>query len=64
MSNKYFNLELTFDEITALMSALQSVDVRNEKLIQRHQNVSLPALYNKLVSAANDIYVTPVELAQ
>jgi hypothetical protein len=64
MSNKYFNLELTFDEITALMSALQSVDVRNEKLIQRHQNVSLPGLYNKLVSAANDIYVTPVELAQ
>jgi hypothetical protein len=46
------------------MSALQSVDVRNEKLIQRHQNVSLSALYNKLVSAANDIYVTPVELAQ
>jgi hypothetical protein len=43
---------------------LQLVDVRNEKLIQRHQNVSLPALYNKLVSAANDIYGTDVELAQ
>ena len=64
MSNKYFNLGLTFDEIDALIGALQLVDVRNEKLIQRHQNVSLPALYNKLVSAANDIYVTPVELAQ
>jgi hypothetical protein len=57
-------LGLTFDEIAALIGALQIVDVRNEKLIQQHQNVSLPALYNKLVSAANDIYVTPVELAQ
>jgi hypothetical protein len=57
-------LGLTFDEIVALIGALQIVDVRNEKLIQQHQNVSLPALYNKLVSAANDIYVTPVELAQ
>jgi hypothetical protein len=58
------SLGLTFDEITALMTALQIVNVRNEKLIQQHQNVSLPALYNKLVSAANNIYVTPVELAQ
>jgi hypothetical protein len=58
------SLGLTFDEIAALISALQLVDVRNEKLIQQHQNVSLPALYNKLVSAANNIYVTPVELAQ
>ena len=57
-------LGLTFDEIDALIGALQLVDVRNEKLIQQHQNVSLPALYNKLVSAANNIYVTPVELAQ
>jgi hypothetical protein len=57
-------LGLTFDEIAALIGALQIVDVRNEKLIQQHQNVSLPALYNKLVSAANNIYVTPVELAQ
>lgn len=57
-------LGLTFDEIAALIGALQLVDVKNEKLIQQHQNVSLPALYNKLVSAANDIYVTPVELAQ
>jgi hypothetical protein len=57
-------LGLTFDEIVALIGALQIVDVRNEKLIQQHQNVSLPALYNKLVSAANNIYVTPVELAQ
>jgi hypothetical protein len=58
------SLGLTFDEIAALIGALQLVDVRNEKLIQQHQNVSLPALYNKLVSAANNIYVTPVELAQ
>ena len=57
-------LGLTFDEIDALIGALQIVDVRNEKLIQQHQNVSLPALYNKLVSAANNIYVPPVELAQ
>ena len=58
------SLELTFDEITALISTLQLVDVRNEKLIQQHQNVSLPALYNKLVSAANNIYVTQVQVAQ
>jgi hypothetical protein len=58
------NLELTFEEIAALISALQIVDVRNEKLIQQNQKVSLPALYNKLVSAANNIYVTDVELAQ
>jgi len=58
------SLELTFNEITALISTLQLVDVRNEKLIQQHQNVSLPALYNKLVSAANNIYVTQVQVAQ
>jgi hypothetical protein len=58
------SLGLTFDEIAALISALQIVDVRNEKLIQQNQKVSLPALYNKLVSAANNIYVTDVELAQ
>jgi hypothetical protein len=58
------SLGLTFDEIAALIGALQLVDIRNEKLIQQHQNVSLPALYNKLVSAANNIYVTHVEVAQ
>ena len=53
---KVTSIQLNLNEVEALMSALQIVDVRNEKLMQRSQNVSLPALYNKLVSVANHIY--------
>jgi hypothetical protein len=49
-------ISLSLNEIHSLMTALQFLSVKEQSLIEDTEQVKLPALYNKLVSIAGDIY--------
>lgn len=48
-------VRLNKDEIDVLLDSLQLIDIRQEQLIQDRTKVSIPALYNKLYSASEDL---------
>ena len=53
MNNSYVKLNL--NELKVLMSSLQLLNRKDEMLVENVEQISLPALYNKLVSTVEEL---------
>lgn len=57
-------INLSLPEVHTLMSALQFLSLKDQNKIEKCEKVRIAALYNKLVSYSNDVYVSSTVVSE